>query len=65
MHRRHLAVKVVGATIGAVVLAFVVCAGLARSVPLPQDEAFALGAHLFVPLWAMLACTLPLLGRRR
>jgi hypothetical protein len=62
---RRTAVKIGGATVLAVGAAFAVSTVVARFAPVRSELAFALGAHLFVPLWAGFACVLPLLGRRR
>ena len=38
---------------------------LVAALPGAPESAFAVGAHLFVPLWAVIACVLPLVVPNR
>jgi hypothetical protein len=57
---RQDAGKAVAATLAAPLVALGVSAALMAALPLRQELAFAIGLHLFIPLWVSLACVLPL-----
>lgn len=58
------ALKTASATVGAL-LAALALSGTALVLPLRPELAFAIAAHLVVPLWVTMACVLPLVVRRR
>ena len=62
----HSAARTLAALLGAPAVALLVGAALAAFLPVAPELAFAVGAHAVVPLWAALACELPLArdGRR-
>lgn len=52
--------RVLAALLGAPMAALAAGSALVSLLPLSEPWAFALGVHAIVPLWAALACTLPL-----
>ncbi len=57
--------QVLSAIFGAPLVAFVVSAALTAFLPVSPELALAIGAHTMVPLWAALACALPLMKSGR
>lgn len=53
---------VLAALLAAPVTAFAVGSALFAFMPSAQDTALAAGAHVIVPLWVLLASTLPLVS---
>ena len=61
----HSTARTLAAVVGAPLVAFTVGASLAAFLPLPAATAYALGVHLMVPLWVVLACVLPMMRNGR
>jgi hypothetical protein len=52
--------KLWSALLGAPLAAFSIASALIAFLPLDAPLAYAVGAHVFVPLWGALTCVLPL-----
>jgi hypothetical protein len=55
--------KVIAIVLGAPLVAFAIGALCVTRLPMPPAHAFAWGLHVMVPLWIVLASTLPLVRR--
>jgi len=62
----HSAARTLAAVLGAPLTAAISCSAICSFAPLPESWRVALGIHLLLPSWLLLACCLPLVssGRR-
>ncbi len=65
MSPRAVIFKTLSATGGALLVAAAAAMALLAVLPGPPEGAFAVAAHLFVPLWVVVACVLPLVVPNR